>query len=363
MSHLDESTVHAYLDGEEGRTEMREKNIERHLAACAQCREAVEAASLLRDRAGEILALADPGPVTAPPLSELERRAEARGAPRTGLRMTPLAVAASLALAVVAGWAARGLLTSTDIPADQAVPADEAVLADESPAPPTTELIRAAAPSTGDTGAPADATQQTAGLGGGARDVAQAPVEEETGGPPTVTPVVEPPEPVTMVADPAPTRDESLRLRAAEPADIPAAREMAAPEVQLESVVVTGAPAAEIWTPVSADEARWYLNTDLVTIPELPVAAYGTGIRNGERAVRVVQTLQGTDSVELILTRVSADAQNRAAAAPQAGVMPLRPDTARGPIASIRRGELLVTARGTVGADSLRALLALIEGQ
>jgi hypothetical protein len=102
MSHLDDGTLHAYLDGELGSTE-RER-LEGHLAGCPPCRERLAEERALVERAERLLGLAAPPAPTraAPPLHGLRRR------PAWWRARVPLVWAATLALALGAGWLLRG---------------------------------------------------------------------------------------------------------------------------------------------------------------------------------------------------------------------------------------------------------------
>lgn len=116
MSHVDEGLLHAWLDGAlhaEGGDEALE--VECHLAACADCRARLEEARRLRDEAAAILAAAEPPALPVPPFEEIlarkatmPPRAPGRPAPRRRAAL-PLAWAASLALALGAGWWAHRL--------------------------------------------------------------------------------------------------------------------------------------------------------------------------------------------------------------------------------------------------------------
>jgi predicted anti-sigma-YlaC factor YlaD len=107
MPHVDEGLLHAYLDGAldalleagalpDGTTRA---SIDAHLAACADCRALLEAERAIRTRAGAVLDTVAPV-VDVPPFSELFAMHRAR--PRR--RALPLAWAASVLLAVGAGW-------------------------------------------------------------------------------------------------------------------------------------------------------------------------------------------------------------------------------------------------------------------
>ncbi len=97
MSHVDEGTLHAYLDGELPGAEM--SRFTAHLAECVDCRARLEEERALVQRARDLLAL------VAPPSSRARKRAH----PWRRLRL-PLAWAATVALAFAIG---RGPLHRT----------------------------------------------------------------------------------------------------------------------------------------------------------------------------------------------------------------------------------------------------------
>ena len=122
MRHVDEGLLHAWIDGAfEAGTPEREE-IEAHLAGCADCRVRLEDARRVRDVAQDVLAAASPRGAAAPPpwdaiVAEHARRRDGGGtavlspAPsRTARPRIPLAWAASLILAVGAGWMGRAML-------------------------------------------------------------------------------------------------------------------------------------------------------------------------------------------------------------------------------------------------------------
>lgn len=109
MKHVDEGTLHAYLDGaidalvEAGALprDTTRTAIEAHLAGCADCRALLEAERAVRDGATDILAGASPS-VDVPPFEAVV------GPPapvrRSARRTLPLAWAASIVMAVGVGW-------------------------------------------------------------------------------------------------------------------------------------------------------------------------------------------------------------------------------------------------------------------
>jgi hypothetical protein len=133
MSHVDDGTLHAYLDGALSEEEPTRDELEAHLRVCADCRVRLEVALADRDRSREILGLPAPHEILTPPFEEMLARREAREAPgrpgtrggsgRGSRRMGParLAWAASIVLALGGGWMARGAMFSWS-DADPAAP-------------------------------------------------------------------------------------------------------------------------------------------------------------------------------------------------------------------------------------------------
>ncbi len=143
MSHLTDGQLHAYLDGSvealDGATLVEARS---HIAACDDCSARLEAARLVRDEAVSLLGTAAPSSFSPPPFEELERRAarvdpvhDPAGEPTSGRssvsrrnalggrvfrRPGSLAWAASLTVALTAGWLARGTVGS-GMMADRAV--------------------------------------------------------------------------------------------------------------------------------------------------------------------------------------------------------------------------------------------------
>ena len=80
MSHVDEGQLHAYLDG--GLSAMDAVRVERHLAECAPCRQRLEEARALVQRAARLLEWTNPPERAAPPLAELPPARETPRSPR-----------------------------------------------------------------------------------------------------------------------------------------------------------------------------------------------------------------------------------------------------------------------------------------
>jgi len=96
MSHVDDGTLNAYLDGE--LLPVERTRLEAHVAECAQCRGRLEEERALIERASGLLGLAQPPERSAPPLHQLRR-------PRLAWRLrVPLTWAATVVLALGIGY-------------------------------------------------------------------------------------------------------------------------------------------------------------------------------------------------------------------------------------------------------------------
>ncbi len=101
MSHADEGTLHAYLDGELPSAER--PALEAHLAGCATCRANLTEERALRERASAVLGAARPAERPAPPLEQLRREPQ-----RSPWRVRrSFAWAASIAVALGLGYYMR----------------------------------------------------------------------------------------------------------------------------------------------------------------------------------------------------------------------------------------------------------------
>jgi len=118
MSHVDDGTLHTYLDGELAPAEAR--GVDAHLAQCPVCRERLEQERALITRAGELLALAAPPDRELPPF----RAGDVKPPTRLWWRVRlPLAWAATIVLALGIGtYLGRGVEQGrrAETPADTA---------------------------------------------------------------------------------------------------------------------------------------------------------------------------------------------------------------------------------------------------
>ena len=112
MSHVDEGTLHAYLDGELPSGERAA--LESHLAQCASCRAQLAEERALFERATALLGSTRPAERAVPPFEQVRR------APRRPWHLrTGFAWAASLVLAVGFGYYLSGALQPASQPEAQ----------------------------------------------------------------------------------------------------------------------------------------------------------------------------------------------------------------------------------------------------
>ncbi|HQW65676.1 MAG TPA: hypothetical protein PLJ23_01485 [Gemmatimonadales bacterium] len=158
-SHLDDGTIQELLDGEVPSTVL--PPLQAHLAACAECRARLELARAMMAEADELIELLDEpaAPVQAPPV--------ALPAPRAASRpwVRQLAWAASVVVAVGAGWYARG-----DV--ERVLPAPIAV-----PVTTTEAVVSSAAPSEASGAAPTPVTPPAAAVVAQTKPAAQNTTE------------------------------------------------------------------------------------------------------------------------------------------------------------------------------------------
>ncbi len=138
MSHVDEGTLHAYLDGELPSAERT--TLEAHLAGCGTCRANLAEERALRERATAVLESARPAERPAPPLERLRREPK-----RSPWRVrSSFAWAASIALALGVGYYMRSTVSRDRAPQS---PAQPVVVAENRTA--STQEAKPAAPAAG----------------------------------------------------------------------------------------------------------------------------------------------------------------------------------------------------------------------
>lgn len=387
MQHVDEGLLHARLDGQLAALGPgREAEVERHLAGCAECRARLEEARAVRDRADALLR-GDPVAVEVPPFEALVARPAPRA--RRRRRGPPLAWAASIVLAVGAGWLARSALQGPapreEAPARAVAAAPAPVTTAAAPAPVTS--APAGAPrvaSASQPTAPAEPPRDLAGerprpLRVAAREAAKpeppsAPGEtaglpEPAAAPPAAVPAAPPP-PVGLAAREAGPDQVARREREAPRgmALTEGARQRRTPAdsgpIALEGLVVagnTGSPSYRLstadpggWFGIGTREARRLLGRDPLRVRGLPVVAVQAGVLDGREVVRVRQALGQGALLSLVQARAL-----RAGAAPADSTLPGARDHTPGEQARLVRlvGDVTVTASAPLPADSLARLL------
>lgn len=338
MSHVDDGTLHAYLDGELSPVERA--RLETHLAECTACRGRLDEERALIERAGQLLGLATPPERAIPPLHQLRH-------PRPRMRWrVPVAWAATVVLAIAAGWYARGSRSESSALNEQAQPATE---------------MRDMAAASADSGTVAlDASK------------ASGPADEAKARPSTRVPT----ERYLLTPQPPPAEHDALqRTEEAAPAPQPAAP-AASPAVgaglaarqqsRFDSSLVVSAITVGTVRPmpvISADSAVRLLKTELAVVPSLPIQSIRP-LPGG--AVQVEQAVDSTTSI--MLYQWPADSPRAAREAEQArgnAMERQQPQAAsRAPggerLARYVRG-LRVEISGPMSVDSLNRLLGLVQ--
>jgi hypothetical protein len=350
MSHADDGTLHAYLDGELSALEA--VRLEAHLSECAACRARLAEERTLVTRAGELLAAAVPPERPAPPLHQLRHPR-----PRWRVRL-PLAWAATAVLAVAVAWFAR--------------PAGLRQWAEQPPAstPPSPQPAPAALPEVaGGAAEPLPAAPPAAPAGPPA-DLAQ----RDAAAPPPDAPAAAPPLPQAGAA----ARDAGRELAAAAPAANVVADAVAPVPQRADSVAAPDARAGRAERPASAlvypggvqpypgtislEEARTLLAADVVAVPGLPVRAIRRARAPGFSPVIVVeQALDSSRTIAVVHRRpAAARREGVESRAREADAAPAAPGAAPLAAADTLAAAMEVEVVGALSADSLSRLRAVL---
>lgn len=299
MSHMDDGTLHTWLDGELDPGE--EERLREHLASCAECRGRLDAARVTRTRAHEILRYADPVHIEQPDfaLVAARRGAAAGGAAVTrqdrASRVRPLLLpwAASLVLAVGAGWFAQELLRGGGGGGDRVatLQTEEARVAQADRSVAREDGDAAVATFRGDPSAAAEAesappppplASSEAGRGAAAPGTDRVSADRA----------------VLGQSDPAPAAAPPAASVAAEGVDRMAAQGARAPSPEGFAAADADAATSAAWQSVDGARAAEVLGQPPVAIPGLTVLRYEVAA-DGSGAVRVTQRLPGGEPVEL----------------------------------------------------------------
>jgi len=260
MSHVDDGTLHAYLDGELSPAEVQ--GVEAHLAQCPACRSRLDEERALITRAGELLALAAPPDRELPPF----RAGDVKPLTRLWWKVRlPLAWAATVAIALGIGtYLGKGIERVPQAPK----------ASDTQPV----ELQALQAPIRSDT----VQRESRAERRGAARTPPAAP------------------------AAPAPAARRETQM-AVIPRDtaLSAATPARAPAPQAAFGMVDGA-LVEKASPISLDSARALLGADPLAVPSAPIRTMYRAREIGYSAVVIVeQALDSSTVIEVVNGRRS----------------------------------------------------------
>jgi len=376
MPHVDEGTLHAYLDGELPSAEG--KTLEAHLAECASCRATLEEERALLERASALLGAARPTERPAPPFEQLSvPRAPRRSPWRV---RTPVAWAASIALALGIGYYLRqpstGPAASAPEQHDVALVqqaherdkfaerfAQPAERADENKPAPGTPRSRAAARAPSPVPAPAPSTVAAVAV-----PIPQAPPLAVARG---IAEGVVKPAPVAktdsaaasaLIVDGGIVRQQSApsQSRNAAPAPAPALEYMSTDSLtrgaagvsqatSRQSVELRGRATTTSWPIISRGTARSLLGTDPVGLPGLARQIRRSPAADG--TVVVEQRIDSATTIQIFQRQSGTAALDSSAKAEIA------------PADRLARylGRLRVEISGPLSTDSLNKLLDQVQ--
>jgi hypothetical protein len=392
MSHVDEGLIHAWIDGAFPPDDAYAVEIAAHLEQCEQCRARVEEAKRLRDRAAFVLRQMAPQGVRVEPFEAVvaARREGPREStdersravsPRARRRAyIPIAWAASIMLAVTAGWIARGVLPrepspvgvdsrAARLPAESAADAvsamrevDEQARSNETNAGAATGALRDIAVTPVVVGAQQEGVsqrgQQAAEPGRRGEDSARRESQQVAG---AAAPQAVPPRSAQRLAD------EALRART-EP-EIRQARvrddldALAAAKQAFDYASVGG------WLPITLRDAAARLGREPLQVEALAIDSVHALEADGTSLVRLRQKLDASTVVELLQrSSPSVTALEERTRAQNLALLSQVTVTGRDVVAAgdtpaitLERNGLLLVLRAPLSLDSLRALAARIR--
>ncbi len=402
MSHVDDGLLHAWIDGAFAPGDAEGDAIAAHLADCEACALRAEEARKLKERAAHVLRTMAPDAVRVEPFDRLitARRAAAQAGaagtaatpPRRRRATMPLAWAASLMLAVTAGWLAREYLPPAATPlADgtrQSAPATPAEAPASAIVTTETDDMKSSADAVArDRAAEPGAANRTAEpparmLGGRAGEPEQQRAADVAGAGSRVDALAEAErrEAVaklavqeTMVAAAPPPvalarQSETARRRSDADSNVAQPREAFAPSpASNEAIAMIGLLDSAQWVDVARADAERLLGRAPFIIDGLAVEAMQA--IEPQRTVRVGQRTTGGALIELVQRRgplrlqderAVGAARSNVAMAAEISVMDVLADTNARALTFERDGLVLVV-RAPIPADSLRALLARVR--
>lgn len=346
MWHVDEGALHAYLDGALDALPASEAaRVREHVASCPACGARLEEERALRAEAEAILSGAAPEVGPLPPFEELRAMALARRRTGSGGRLQRLSWAATIVLAMGAGWMLRGsqgwrFTEAPEVGPTMAEPRLEA----EAPGP--IEVAESTPTPTAEERQLADAAGGVpSGVDGRASPAAaEAPAErprlaQAEAAPPASQAAAPsaPPAGVDQVArSMAATRERVAAMTSERPQPVDELR------ARGEAIGVSAAMAARGPTPVAPASVM------VPGLEVLEVSRAGAGFPEG--TMRVLQRLD-RDTLELIHLPEGSDAPDSAAELPDGRAQAVAP-----------LGGGWLVGRARVTPERLRALLALVRG-
>jgi len=338
MSHVDDGTLHAYLDGE--LTPVERERVDAHLRTCPACLARLDEERSLIERSSRLLGRAVPPERTLLPLQELRQ-------PRLTWRLRrPLAWAATIVLAVGVGWYARGSMEPGTV-------ADRVQLRDETPAP---------APAALATGRPLSLDsmpeEQSRGRAAELKRPAAPPENslQSSNGIVSHQPAVDDLDRRKSLA----AAQSTTAAAASDAPPRPAEGRPAAPPPVMASRIARDAEAvgnlSSTWPLIGRQAARDLLGAEPVAIPGFGIRAYRRNPVATTPEIAVEQVLDSGTVVSLIERRLSTARADNAAAGDRGAL-------AKEANQRLARfvGSLRVEIEGPLSPDSLSRLLELVR--
>jgi len=403
MSHVDEGTIHAWLDGALDPGDPEGAALEAHLRECEECRDRVEAERRVRARASDVLEQVRPASIHVEPFEKVlaaRRAAAGTGAAASGMEMEvapptageagtgatpdiaprrsfrfPIAIAATVTLAITATWMARRI--GEPVQSRPTMEADAAA----APEPEGLRMNRVTAPARNapTIGAPPQEQKVSAEREAAFADrQAAATVAGDSGPDRRLQAATEQPPPVVGIAEPpqrsgAETRRIDSTARVAGAASAVGRNERAADQDLAAAGQLSEAVADPFTSQILATSGEWRI-TDAAeaarrlgrapaSIEGLPVDSLQEATIAGRAVIRLLQTAASGERIELFqwtplpAAQAAADERPKAAAPVPAPEAAARRDS-RATVASYRFTVpgVAVLIRAALPADSLAAL-------
>jgi hypothetical protein len=377
MPHVDEGQIAALLDAQLPKEEVAA--IERHLANCDECRNLVAETRRSSDRARAILRTAMGRGRAAPSFEDVLERSKIRGGHRSQgrrlSRLSKLAWAASVVLAIAVGWFARDSRLIDEMLPPVASDISTTAPAEAMPQPPAAPAITAPAPGARRDQAPPAQNRAPSSQKKELQRRASEPLAATAPAPSPPSPAPRTAQELAQTGTAAAEQSlDAAKQGQAEPAAAANATEGRAadapaiarsPDRTLANSIAKSS-VEEGWYEATRDEATRRLGRRPLVVPGIPVTGYAV-VQGSGATVRVTQQLPNGGVLALVQRRTEGEhnaaagfaerRQRSSAAAP--GAAPALRDEARPAVdgATIERDGYHVTAQAAVGRDSLAALL------